>query len=408
MSNQNRRSPRNNKRKLEVDVIHPLSSQFMSSTLEELPEQIKIDPLTRLPNLFQYNYILKYLSYEDIMNLTLVSKSWLNVVENCSSSMSRMRVRIDFSKSSSKSPTLNELKLLKNSKRKYQNIDFSCQHNQKLSEECLKFIKSFRGTIVELHIQEMTNVNTDSIGDISMPNLKVLKIKATSASPCKGLFNSCRNLEVVHFDTNYDVSILTCLYRNPKIYDIKFSNDVFESIFNIDPLSDFPFEISSFTSLAWKTDEMTEFNFIQFLAKQAYNLTDLKLFYASHKMVEFIYNELDTINIIDIKYFEVCRDIIEPFDPIPDHDEITEINFHHNILLVGIRAMIKAAPKLRVLRMKFINKSIVEFVTVFCKNLRLLVYCYDMDKGEEFYKIITKNTRTEINKKIIFKCTKVQ
>ena len=151
---------------------------------------------------------------------------------------------------------------------------------------------------------------------------------------------------------------------------------------------------------------MTEYNFIQFLAKQAYSLTDMKLFYASHKMVEFIYNELDAINVIDIKYFETCRPV-EAIVQIPNRNEITEINFHHNILLLGVRAMIKAAPKLKVLRMKFINKQIVEFVTVFCKKLKILVYCYDMDKSEELYKMLIKNTRSDINRKIIFKCTNI-
>lgn len=391
--------------------MHPLSSQLMNSTIEELPEQIKVDPLTRLTNRFPYKYIFKYLNFKDIINLSVMSKSWYNVVANCPTGMSKMKVRIDCSKKSSKAetpPTPAEIKLLKNSSRKYQNIDFSCQHDQKFSEECLLFINCNRDFIVELTVQEMADVNIDFIGDIWMPKLKVLKIKATNETPCSRIFNLCRNLEVVHFDSNYDESILNCLNKNPNIYDIKFSNDVFESIFNIDPLGDFPFEVSSFTSLAWKTDEMTEFNFIQFLAKQAYSLTDLKLFYASHKMVEFIYHELDTINIIDIKYFETCRAVTEVFEPIPNRDEINEINFHHNILLVGVRTMIKAAPKLRVLRMKFINKSIVEFVTVFCKNLRLLVYCYDMDKSEDVYKVLIRSSRSEINKKIIFKCTNVQ
>ena len=385
----------------------PLSSQLTNSRIES-PDQIKIDPLTRLPGMFDFDYILKHLHGGDIINLSFVSKSWNFVVHNSREYMNKTKVRIDYSKTSSRRPKQSELKLIKKNPKRFQNFDFSCQHNQIISQECLNIINIFRETIVELILQEMVEVDTEFIGDIWLPNLKVLKLKSTNEKPCYQLFNSCRNLEVVHFDCIYDESILDCLYKNPNIYDIKFSNDVFESIFHNDPLDDFPFKISSFTSLAWKTDQMTEFSFIQFLSKQTFSLTRLKLFYASHKMIEFIYNELDIINVVDIKYFETCRSIDETFDPIPKNNEITEINLHHNVLLVGIRAMIKAAPKLKVLRVKFINKTIVEFVTVLCKNLRLLIYCYDMDKSEELYKVLIRNTRTEVNRKIILKCTNFQ
>lgn len=390
-----------------------LSSQLpIIPKIEELTIKSSFDPVLRIPDIqmFPYKYIFKYLNAEDILNLSEVSKVWYHSVANSPICMSKVKIQIDFSKESSKGespPSPAEFKILRNSLREYQNINFSCQHNQKYSEECLKLINRHRDTLIDLTIQEMSDEDIDGIGDICLPNLKVLKIKRTNESSCSRIFKLCRNLKVLHLDSNYDECLIDCLHNNRKLHDLKFSNDVFESIFSIDPLDDFPFHLNTFTSLAWKCDEITEFNFIQLLAKQAYSLTDLKLFYASHKMVDFIYNEMDAINVIDIKYFEPCKTINETLIPIPSRNEITEINFHHNILLPGVRAMIKAAPKLKVLRLKFINRTIVEFATVFCKKLRVLVYCFDVDKSEELYKILIKNARTEINKKITFKCTNV-
>ena len=201
MSNQNRRSTRNSKRKLEVDVsiqatqsickyivyrlfqvIHPLSTQLLNSSIEELPDLNKFDPLTKIPDIFPHKYIFKYLSFQDIINLSETSKSWYKVTASSQTCMKKVKVKIDCSKESSKGetpPSPVEFKILRNSIRNYQYIDFSCQHNQIFSEECLKIINFNRSTLVELTVQEMSDMGINSIGDILLPNLKVLKIKGT-------------------------------------------------------------------------------------------------------------------------------------------------------------------------------------------------------------------------------------
>ncbi|CAO1415726.1 unnamed protein product [Diamesa serratosioi] len=409
MSNQNRRSTRNNKRSLE-DVIQPVSIEPPSlPSNEDLAYDNNSDPFLRIPKMFPYKYFFKYLNGEDILNLSEVSNYWYNVTARSSTCMSKLKIFIDFSKLTSKCstpPTPTTYQILKGSLRNYQNIDFSCQHNKDYSEECLDLINCHQESMKEITIREMSEVNLTKYGNMWLPKLQSLKIKGTNESSCSQIFKLCCNLEVLHMDTNYDKFIIDWLLKNPNLKELKFSNDIFESLFRIKKLVEFPFKLTKFTSLAWKTDVMTEYKFIKFLAKHMYSLKELKLFHASHNMVEFIYNELERLKVIDIKYFDNCRAATEVVEPIPNRIEIIDMNLHHNILVVGVRAMIKAAPELRVLRMKFINQSVVEFVAVFCKKLRVLVYCYDVDRCQEHYKTITRNSRTlQINKKIIFKCT---
>lgn len=375
---------------------------------EDSADNNKFDPLLRIPKMFPFKYIFQYLNAEDILNLSEVSKSWYDVTATSQTCMKKLKVCIDFSIVTSKSvtpPTPANFEIIKSSSRNYQSIDFSCQHNKGYSEECLQLIDSHCDSIKEITIREMSEVNVNKFVNMLLPNLHILKLKGANESSCSQIFQLCNNLKILHLDTNYDEYILNWLYKIPNLQELKFSNDIFEALFNLDSLDEFPFQLTSFASLAWKTDVMTEYNFIQFLAKQAYSLRELKLFHASHNMTEFIYNELERLKVIDIKYFDNCRPPGEIVELLPKCNEINDMNLHHNVLVAGVRAMIKSAPELRVLRMKFINQSVVDFVALFCKKLRILVYCYDVDRCQEHYKSLTRNSRTEINKKIIFKCT---
>lgn len=338
---------------------------------------------------------MKIVTATETISATLVSPSWDFFIGQSSTSMKKLNLSINGRKyfiSGREHLLKDELKMLSESCRKYENFIFYAQRPGFLSNEIINLLASHRGKWKNIKVwsekfvdeEQLENFietfveNADSVDlrNIKMPQefqtkrnfackkLKDLKLSNLSnAKVFLDLFQDCKNLEVLEIEGCVD-SLGKFLESRPKIrklsiIETKLNDHIFNNLT----------EISSFKlkELHIKTDALPCSEFIKFLETQADSIEKLTL--------DAKCND-DALEMIFKLPYLVSLHILTPpadfFVNLPVNASINkfQINFRSSIEI--FLKFIDAMPNLRRLELSSSEKKVIEVIKQRLPNLEFI------------------------------------
>lgn len=250
------------------------------------------------------DFFFKYLSFNDIMCLSQVSKQCNEIVGSSDRCMKKIQLSLtkrndlDF---------YSHVECLSKSMRRYQNIFINCCGDSEASEIFVRILKRFERSVVDLNVMKAAYrwdmCNTRKFDDkmLVLTDLKHLKIASSNDHLTEILFISCTYLDsliVVHVRLNKYFHY--CLQVNEKLKVLKIFNP--RSIYDDNPCDHFNFKLNQFE---FRLKQDFNVRRIDFLRKIIMPLVKNQL-----KHVKFMLLETVTLtNIMDILSFE---DFVNP------------------------------------------------------------------------------------------------
>ena len=375
--------------------------------------------------------IFQHLSAKDVMKCSLVSSLWCEVIGSSHKCMKQIWLRLD-------KPS-NQVELLKQSSRRYQNFCIHPGSKVKLAEilknfrprnvmisdgihekiefrDYFKFMASMAPSIEKLQPGEGIVVDSNnSIQPLDFPNLKELQFTVTNRNAFSIFLGSNTRLEKVllsfaneaksEFSSSNNNIIHTFLLRNPQIknlwvceVDCTFLTDITENL-ELD-LDTFVFAKSCAVSNEIQT-RIGE-NLVKFIKTQR-NLEWLKIL-CMHERSVFcsIWNEgkFKRLFIMDCG-LKVCSHVDAT---VNDHQlqknlSVIEINFYLNPSCHVLR-FLRSTPNLKSFKLRQLSKQILEFAATNLPKLETIQFQSVEADVMQVYANLKASNNDGINRKI--------
>lgn len=365
--------------------------------------------------------IFQHLNAKDVMNCSLVSKSWYEIIGSSSCCMRQIWIRID-------RPS-DQVELLGRSARKYENlriqpglrgelskvlkyfrpksVEIVDEHNENLEfRDYFSFMSSMAGTVEELHPGEGVVINARNHKPISFKRLRELQYTVTNRAAFSIFCGS--NPKLVKVLLSFSNEILseflmpdnivhTFLQSNPQIKNLwiceiscAFQSDLTEGV-HLD------LETFAFAKTTTKGSEKIGCNLIKFIKAQR-NLEWLKILGLNdRKTFSSIWSEgkFKKLFIMDCS----LKNSLNGHE-LATNVSVVEINFYLNPAC-HILKFLRATPNLAAFKVRQLSKQILEFCA---RNLPKLekIQFQSVESGvTKFYEDLKAATIEGINTRII-------
>ena len=378
-----------------------------------------MDPLQRVPEELHY-LIFSHLTVEEILNATKVTKHWNNMIGTSCECMKNIWINVG---DRFREPNKLELKIIRNSRRKYENFKISEMENglQILvypprswlraqidiqsfitKEEYMNLLKIICSTIKELDIFDMDIESNSEDNEILMiQNLCKIRfgfVTSVAIEPFL-LFNS--KLTTLTLDDISNVpsatknaceTVIDLLKLNTNLIHLSLTSDIFTKIFSSDNSSYFQFSLKSLIVEYSDNTKIILKNFETFLMSQN-KLEHLVLCdWISVETIEFLFNVVSNIRHLTIDYFDENTLRMKPIT-LTVNNNLKEMDFDGNgLTLEFLKTFIIATPKLEMLYVFHLTIEIINYISKNILSLQTLKYCsIEIGCVECYNKIRTSN-----------------
>ena len=378
-----------------------------------------MDPLRALPEELHY-LIFSYLTVEEVLNATKVSKMWNDLIGSSCECMKNIWINVG---DRFREPNKCELKIIRSSRRKYENFKISEMENglQILvypqrnwlraqidiqsfitKEDYISLLKIVCTTIKELNIFDMEiENNSEDYEKLMFQNLWKIRFGFVTSVAVEPFLTFLSKLTELTLDDISDVpgaprnaceTVIELLQLNTCITHLSLTSDVFIKIFSSENSSNFQFSLKSL--IVEYSDNSTTIlkNFETFLISQK-NLENIVLCdWISIETIELIFNGATNIRHLTIDYFDENTLRMKP-KTLEVNQNIKEIDFDGDGLVPEfLKTFIDAAPRLEKLYvfhltqelMIYISKKLLSLVSLKYCSMEFLCYeCYDKMKSSD-------------------------
>lgn len=386
-----------------------------------------MDPLERLPEELHHQ-IFSYLTVEEILNATKVSNMWNKLIGSSFECMKQIWINVG---DRFREPNKIELKIIRSSRRKYENFKISEMENglQILvypqrkwlraqidiqsfitKEDYIHLLKIVCSTIKELDIFDMEIESNSQDGEkLMFQNLWKIKFGFVTSVAIEPFLTTHSKLTELTLDDISNVpgaprnacdTMLELLQLNTYLTQLSLTSDVFTKIFSSDNSSFFQFSLSSLIVEYSDNSKTILKNFEIFLVSQK-NLENIVLCdWISIDTVEFIFNGATNIRHLTIDYFDEKTLQMKPKTLRVNHN-IKEMDFDVDGLDPEfLKSFIDVAPSLEKLYVFHLTQELLSYISKKLLSLISLKYC-SMESSCFNNKITSSNDC--YNKKILLK-----
>lgn len=395
-----------------------------------------IDPAVKFPTEV-FEEILHHLSVKELMNCTVVCSNWNEII----GSSLRIMSKVKLTTKSIYGNTNLDINLIKDSTRKYQNIEisidledfnvlfeflkkrkmwkfivFTCLAKLDKISNFLKLIETFEATIEYLEIDDIQFEQIDEtiktieekMKKFKFKKLKCLLIEHRFIYIVVTIFISCFNLEKIKFNTwiykmsNYE-TVVKILKQQKNLKELRIDNRFIHGLFTKDFKPDFPFQLEKFyVQKGYEHKSSHSASFIQFLKLQP-NIKDIMIgetSWVDPKVLNVILSlPLEKINFSYLPN-ESCEGVVlKPNNSVEHvHFQICNEKFHYvqfelniavdesqhasipNELWNIFKTILKCFPNLKKLHLLIVNKDLALFLAENFKKLERVETVFLLDK----------------------------
>lgn len=335
-----------------------------------------MDPLTFFPTEI-VDLILKSLSIKELLNASLVSKTWYEIIGSSSSIMKRINFKL----------ASNEIEeILTHSSRLYENVEIAeasnsiniyqeaIASNTRSSWKRVKLSKLFFASTKQLNdflgifeskieVLEMDHISVLTLGTSNFndfSNLKVLKLK-TFGSDVFNIFTKCINLKELCITSKIDSSnskiVNNLLEKNLQLKVMEISSQALSKPF-------------AFKLQTLRISEMClNSNFNEFLKTQFETLEILSLPQVANVNLELIFQmpklrELDVGSVKDVDFKKLHLHTNGKIEKLSYRDTENKLN--------AMKSIIGAVPNMNRLQCFSMSQEMVEFLSKTAKKLEVI------------------------------------
>lgn len=377
-----------------------------------------MDPLKAMPEELHY-LIFSYLTVEEILNATKVSKMWNYLIGSSCECMKKIWINVG---DRFREPNKFELKLIRSSRRKYENFKISEMENglQILvypqrnwlraqidiqsfitKEDYMSLLEIVNTTIKELNIFDMEiESSSENYEKLMFQNLWKIKFGFVSSVAIEPFLTFHSKLTELTLDDISDVpgaprnacgTVIELLKLNTYITHLSLTSDVFTKIFSSENTSCFTFSLKSLIVEYSDNSETILKNFETFLISQR-NLENIVLCdWVSVETVELIFNGATNIRHLTVDYFDENSLRIN-LKTLTVNQNIKEMNFDGDGLIPEfLKTFIDAAPRLEKLYVFHLTQELLNYISKKLLSLISLNYCSMEVECFEYYNKITSS-----------------
>lgn len=383
-----------------------------------------MDPLEKLPEDI-HDHLLQHFDVKEILEASLVSKSWYEAVAKSLKCMKKVRLHLRARRKTNFAERIETLQWMsRDDGRNYQHLQINCLLDEGISREVFKFLKAKGSSVETINIRSCKFEENDVIERISMPKLEELKMMFVPRDAMNSLLTSSSCLKRLilrnEFPLCYDGidytpkeatvnSVKECLQRNLKLEEIEIQGRPnFLSFFH-EKLSEFKnLNLKKFVvkieMSADKIESENEENLLDFLKIQAHSLEHVYVDSCSTQVIQQVFNQMPALKFIrfDIELREPNKFVIKDLNLSPN-EKITQLELPYIPLLDDVKEFLDLVPNVEEILVAHLNPLQIEYATTKLLKLKTIVYRYDdCAEREEFYES-KKKENPEFNQSIKFK-----
>ena len=374
------------------------------------------------------NLILNYLTFKDLLELSLVSKKWYVVIGSSENFKDKVEINC-FGRNNSKDPVKN-VTAIKNSSRKYKSV-YVTAHKIGIEKEFLKskewkcvtiniemfykksdyidYLELFAGTVCKLKVHNSQFQFNNTGNSLEFPCLESLEFSNASIEaldPFLMKHQSLTSLSIIclkdmHLNRSHErritKSMTELLELNSNLEQLELHLRVTSKIFNHDITKITKFKLRT---LIIRDDrklnqeitnegisENIQINLEKFLKVQGEYLKELKYEF-NHSLevsdINLIYNSWNEMKLLESLSFNFLKtridfdlytQIIQPLE-IKESIKRIEIKSLGNRILPWdvLQTILLATSHLETLLVSRLTREVLEFIILKCKNLKMLKY----------------------------------
>lgn len=367
-----------------------------------------MDPLAKIPEELG-DLIFQHLSVEEILEASLVSTSWYEIIGKSRTAMSKIWLNAG---DRFFNPPKNDFKLFINSPRNYENFRISEMENGLLFvvfpkrkwkraqfdiqsflnyKEYVKLLEIVDTSICELQIFDMNIENVYSDENLRFKNLRKLRLGSLTLVGLKPFFKRIKKLTHLVIEDIFDLSqiangndlFIGILSSNSQITDLSLNSKVLREILKTeefpDPLKEFK-NLNKFLIEFEEEKNLTQIfykNLEIFLNIQE-NLTWIILCDCGENVIFMkILNNIKTLKRLSIDYFDDTSFEINPENlKFNQNNSIKHLDFDlDGLTLDFLKPFLLACKQIEILYVFHLAPETLAFLTDEIKSLKLVKYC---------------------------------
>ncbi|CAO1345209.1 unnamed protein product [Diamesa hyperborea] len=361
-----------------------------------------MDPLKALPEEL-HGLIFSYLTVEEILNATKVSKMWNDLIGSCCECMKNIWINVG---DRFREPNKVELKIIRSSRRKYENFKISEMENglQILvypprnwlraqidiqsfitKEDFISLLKIVSTTIRELNIFDMEiESNSEDYEKLMFQNLWKIRFGFVTSVALEPFLTFHSKLTELTLDDISDVpgaprnaceTMIELLQLNTCITHLSLTSDVFTKIFSSVNSSYFQFNLKSLIVEYSDNSKTILRQFETFLISQK-NLESIVLCdWINIETVELIFNGATNIKHLTFDYFDENTSRMK-IKTLEVNQNIIEMDFDGDGLVPEfLNTLIDAAPRLEKLYVFHLTQELLIYISKRLLSLISIKYC---------------------------------
>lgn len=356
-----------------------------------------MDPFEKIPVELHENLLRFFDAKESVNVLSLVSKSWYDIVASSSSCMKKIKLNLKSKRKTDFAERIETLRWMSRSNgRRYQHLQINCLLDEAVSHEVWLFLDSLCGSVETINIRSM-KLN-EKLKNISLPLLSLLKVMfipreamdllLTSSSSFKTLilwneFPLCYdNIDYTPSDSTI-ASIREFATRNQMLevlemqgrphYLAFFQGDICDSVtFTLKEL------VVKVEMSPEKIPTDHEENFSKFLSHQAKSLNHVYVDSCSTRIIKQVFNELPAVTFIrfDIELRDPNRFDIKELSLVPN-EKVTQLELSYIKLFDEVKDFFELVPNVEEILVAHINPLLLRYAIKEMTKLKQIVYRYD-------------------------------
>lgn len=353
-----------------------------------------MDPLQIFPELIN-DLILQHLNHNEILQVSLVSPYWNEVISNSKVIMSKISFNIVDEFLDLYNENHEEIILMK----RYRNIKINL--SQLLTpNEYITLLESFMDFVVNLNLNQLEVCNDAIESNLNFPKLQKLRIDPCPRVAVIPLFIHHKNLQCLSIDDDfYECGdqkekrklLIEFLKLNLQLEQLHI-NSIFSFLFQSSEHLDFEMKLRKLSIMFPNEDE--DINFIYFLSFQK-NLKWIVLNDCfNHVVFDKILKDVKTLERLSIEYFDIDSDKVDSklIDNLHRNNTIKQLDIEAcGVNLKFLKPFLTVCKNIEKLYVFHLSQEIFMFLTREMKGLRKLEYCSAFDTFHQHYRTINPN-----------------
>lgn len=312
----------------------------------------------------------------DVLIASEVNRKWFDTIGSSKKCMKLINLGLEnWWQTETPKEMARVMKIVKKTTRKYQNVHVNCNDDLIVSKQAVNMLKSLAPSLVDLRF---FNSDSGQVGPrYKFPKLECLQFINNTREIDELLLDASTQMRVLNMKHHYwadSKPVLQCLKNNKNLIMLKLWDTGIGKLFKIYDLNGFEFKLKRFaTGSDGVVSPDAENNFLHFLESQSDCIEAIRFRSGLDGVSATIINKVFVMSAMKIIHLDGVGDL-KQLD-LKVNPRIKELRLPFCLdSLEKISPFLRAAPNVRILFIKSVNKEILEYIATRLKDLRVLYY----------------------------------